>query len=100
MAIVDVTVVPLGTKTPSMSDYVAEVQKVLDENSDKISYQLTPMSTLIEGDLGDLFDVIQQIHEVPFKNGIERVSTNIRLDDRRDKQVKMEDKLKSVEEKT
>ncbi|MGP4080902.1 MTH1187 family thiamine-binding protein [Pseudalkalibacillus sp. R45] len=100
MAIVDVTVVPLGTKTPSMSDYVADVQKVLDENSDKISYQLTPMSTLIEGDLADLFDVIQQIHEVPFKNGIERVSTNIRLDDRRDKQVKMEDKVKSVEEKT
>ncbi|WP_221565549.1 MTH1187 family thiamine-binding protein [Alkalihalobacillus sp. TS-13] len=100
MAIVDVTVVPLGTKTPSMSDYVADVQKVLDENSDKISYQLTPMSTLIEGDLADLFDVIQQIHEVPFNNGIERVSTNIRLDDRRDKQVKMEDKVKSVEAKT
>ncbi len=99
MAIIDVTVVPLGTKTPSMSEEVAEVQKVLEKNSDKITYKLTPMSTLIEGELSDLFDVIQQIHEVPFKNGVERVSTNIRLDDRRDKQVSMGDKVESVDQK-
>ncbi|WP_270179265.1 MTH1187 family thiamine-binding protein [Alkalihalobacillus sp. CinArs1] len=96
MAIVDVTVIPIGTKEPSVSKYVAEVQNILDSYTDRITYRLTPMSTLIEGELSDLLEVIQAIHESPFQQGIERVATNIRIDDRRDKKVKMEDKLASV----
>ncbi|WP_377888519.1 MTH1187 family thiamine-binding protein [Alkalihalobacillus sp. R86527] len=96
MAIVDVTVIPVGTETPSVSKYVAEVQEILESFTDRISYRLTPMSTLIEGDLPDLLEVIQAIHESPFQHGIERVATNIRIDDRRDKKVRMEDKLASV----
>jgi uncharacterized protein (TIGR00106 family) len=57
------------------------------------------MSTLIEGELKDLFDVIQQMHEVPFSNGVMRVATNVRIDDRRDKKSTMEGKLKAVEER-
>jgi uncharacterized protein (TIGR00106 family) len=98
MAIVDVTVIPIGTETPSVSKYVAEIQKILSqyEENGSISFQLTPMSTLIEGELPVLFEVIQAIHEAPFQNGIQRVATNIRIDDRRDKKVKMNDKLTSV----
>jgi uncharacterized protein (TIGR00106 family) len=57
------------------------------------------MSTLIEGELPDLFDVIQQLHEVPFTNGIQRVATNIRIDDRRDKKSTMKGKLQAIEAK-
>ncbi|WP_246945929.1 MTH1187 family thiamine-binding protein [Bacillus pinisoli] len=98
MAIVDVTVIPIGTETPSVSKYVAEIQHILSkyEKEGLISYQLTPMNTLIEGELSVLFEVIQAIHESPFENGIKRVATNIRIDDRRDKKVKMNDKLESV----
>jgi uncharacterized protein (TIGR00106 family) len=101
MAIVDVTVIPIGTETPSVSDYVAEVQKILQSYQEEgtISFKLTPMSTLIEGELSDLFRVVQEIHEAPFNQGIQRVATNIRIDDRRDKKRKMEDKLASVESK-
>jgi uncharacterized protein (TIGR00106 family) len=97
MAIVDITIIPIGTETPSVSEYVAEMQKVLQQNEDKVNYQLTPMSTLIEGELPDLFDVIQQLHEVPFSNGIQRVATNIRIDDRRDKKSTMAGKLEAVQ---
>lgn len=97
MAIVDVTVIPIGTNTPSVSKYVAEVQEILESYTDRISYRLTPMSTLIEGELPDLLEVIQAIHEAPFQRGIERVATNIRIDDRRDKKVRMEDKLAAVQ---
>ena len=55
------------------------------------------MNTLIEGDLKDLFEVIQAIHELPFNKELDRVCTNIRIDDRRDKSRKMNDKLKSVQ---
>lgn len=99
MAIVDVVVIPVGTEGPSVSKYIAEIQTKLKEYKDqgKIDYQLTPMNTLIEGDLKDLFEVVQAIHELPFDKGLDRVCTNIRIDDRRDKSRKMNDKLKSVE---
>lgn len=41
--------------------------------------------------------MIQAIHELPFDKGLNRVCTNIRIDDRRDKSRKMNDKLKSVQ---
>ncbi|HAR6122922.1 TPA: MTH1187 family thiamine-binding protein [Staphylococcus pseudintermedius] len=98
MAIVDVVVIPVGTEGPSVSQYIAEIQTKLEEfkQEGKIDYQLTPMNTLIEGELADLFEVIQAIHELPFNKELDRVCTNIRIDDRRDKQRKMNDKLDSV----
>ncbi|WP_368505984.1 MTH1187 family thiamine-binding protein [Alkalihalophilus sp. As8PL] len=97
MAIVDVTVIPIGTESPSVSQYVAEIQQVLASYEGKITFELTPMSTLIEGELPVLFEVIQEIHEVPFKYGLKRVATNIRIDDRRDKESTLQSKRKSVE---
>ncbi|KML46079.1 MTH1187 family thiamine-binding protein [Cytobacillus firmus] len=99
MAIADVTVIPIGTETPSVSGYVADIQRVLQkyEESGTIRFQLTPMSTIIEGELPDLFEVIQAMHEVPFEKGLMRVATNIRIDDRRDVKRKMEEKVQRVE---
>ncbi|WP_226673128.1 MTH1187 family thiamine-binding protein [Rossellomorea aquimaris] len=99
MAIVDVTVIPIGTESPSVSSYVADLQKILKgyEEEGKIRFQLTPMNTIIEGELPILFQVIQDIHESPFQHGIQRVATNIRIDDRRDKKTTMEGKMSSVQ---
>ncbi|PLR87580.1 MTH1187 family thiamine-binding protein [Bacillus sp. V33-4] len=99
MAIADVTVIPIGTDSPSVSEYVADIQKVLQryETTGKIRYQLTPMNTIIEGELADLFEVIQAMHEAPFAKGLARVATNIRIDDRRDIERRMEEKVKRVE---
>jgi uncharacterized protein (TIGR00106 family) len=99
VAIVEVTIVPLGTGSPSVSHYVAEVHKVLEQAPEPVKFQLTPMSTIIEGDLNDLLAVIRRMHEVPFGKGAERVSTSIRIDDRRDKPSTMESKLQSVKDK-
>lgn len=99
LAIVDITIIPLGTNDPSVSEYIAEIHQVLKNYEDKVTYQLTPMSTIIEGKLEVLFEVVQALHEVPFNKGAKRVTTNIRIDDRRDKQLTMAGKLKSVESK-
>ncbi|ARJ49852.1 MTH1187 family thiamine-binding protein [Staphylococcus lutrae] len=98
MAIVDIVVIPIGTKGPSVSHYIAEMQVKLEafKQEGKIDYQLTPMNTLIEGELPDLLEVVQAIHELPFNHGLDRVCTNIRIDDRRDKKRKMQEKLESV----
>jgi len=99
MAIVEVTITPLGTETPSVSYYVAEVHKVLENAPENLKFQLTPMNTIIEGELHDILAVIQRMHEVPFEKGALRVSTSIRIDDRRDKKASMDQKLQSVQEK-
>ncbi|WP_054710777.1 MTH1187 family thiamine-binding protein [Bacillus sp. JCM 19041] len=100
MAIADVTIIPIGTSTPSVSSYIAKIQLVLEEfkQDGKLSFELTPMSTLIEAELPVLFEVIQKIHELPFENGANRVATNIRIDDRRDKRSTLDSKRKSVKD--
>lgn len=98
MAIVEVTTVPLGTKDTSLSKYVADCHRVL-ENQKKVKYQLTPMGTIIEGDLDEILSVIRKMHEVPFDNGALRVSTSIKIDDRRDKDSTMDKKVESVTSK-
>ncbi|RXW45678.1 hypothetical protein CYQ80_13130, partial [Enterococcus faecium] len=52
---------------------------------------------LIEGELSDVLEVVQVIHELPFDKCLSRVCTNILIDDRRDKSRKMNDKLTSVQ---
>jgi uncharacterized protein (TIGR00106 family) len=97
MAIVEVTIAPLGVGT-SVSRYVAAVHKVLEKATD-LKHQLTPMSTVIEGDLDRILEVIRQMHEVPFAEGAQRVSTLLRIDDRRDKELTMAGKIQAVREK-
>jgi uncharacterized protein (TIGR00106 family) len=97
MAIVEVTIAPLGTATPSISSYVAACHKVLEEAG--LKHQLTPMATIIEGDLDRILAVIRRMHEVPFGVGAQRVSTLIRIDDRRDKVSTMAGKVKAVTDK-
>ena len=98
MAIVEVVVVPLGTATPSLSKYVANVEKVLDSFKD-LKHTLTPMSTVIEGDLDTILKAVRKMHEIPFGMGIQRVATRIHIDDRRDKELTMDGKIQSVKEK-
>ncbi len=94
MAIAQVTVVPLGTGTTSVSRYVAEVAAWLEKNG--IKYHLTPMGTVLEGETRDLLDIVAQMHEQPFSIGAERVMTLVNLDDRRDKKNTAMGKVASV----
>ncbi|UNK19061.1 MTH1187 family thiamine-binding protein [Paenibacillus sp. N3/727] len=98
MAIAEVTVIPIGTATTSLSMYVAEMQRVL-EKQEGISYELTSMSTIIEGELNSVWGAISALHEAPFLSGAQRVSTSVKIDDRRDQVSSSKQKLQSVQEK-
>lgn len=93
--IVEVSVAPLGTANTSLSEYVAGCLKVLEAQKD-ITFQLTAMGTIIEGPLKRVLDVIQQMHQVPFDLGCQRVLTTIKIDDRRDRRATIESKVKAV----
>jgi uncharacterized protein (TIGR00106 family) len=94
MAIMEISVTPLGLGKPSVGDYIALVVKYLQEES--IPYELTDMGTLVHGHAARLLKVAQVLHELPFEKGVERVVTHITIDDRRDKDVYLGDKVKSV----
>ncbi len=97
MAVVFVSIAPLGTGTPSVSRYVAGVEKILQGTH--LRSQLTAMGTIIEGDLDEILAVIRRMHEHPFTEGAVRVSTLVKIDDRRDKEHTIASKMRSVEEK-
>jgi uncharacterized protein (TIGR00106 family) len=94
MAIVEVSVVPLGVSDTSLSDYVADALKVLKDSG--LKFELTSMGTIVEGDLGTILGVISDMHETPFRKGIMRVLTTIKIDDRRDKVASSAGKVGSV----
>lgn len=98
MAIVEVTIAPLGTANTSLSAYVAECHEVVVGQTE-VKYMLTPMSTILEGDLEAIMALIMRMHQVPFDAGAMRVSTSIKIDDRRDKAATMQGKLDAVTEK-
>ena len=97
MAIVFVSIAPLGTATTSLSSYVAGVERVLKDSG--LKSQLTAMGTIIEGDIDAILPVLRRMHELPFAEGAVRVSTLIKIDDRRDKTSTIERKVRSVMEK-
>jgi len=97
MAVVFVTIAPLGTGTSSLSRYVAGVEKIL--RATKLKHELTAMGTIIEGNLDEILAVVREMHEHPFTEGAVRVSTLIKIDDRRDREHTIAGKMRSVEEK-
>jgi uncharacterized protein (TIGR00106 family) len=97
MAIVFVSIAPLGTATTSLSSYVAGVERVLKDSG--LKSQLTAMGTIIEGDIDAILPVLRRMHELPFAQGAVRVSTLIKIDDRRDKTSSIEGKVRSVMKK-
>ncbi|UCD87633.1 MAG: MTH1187 family thiamine-binding protein [Desulfobacterales bacterium] len=94
VAIVELSIVPIGTKSTSLSSYVAACLKVLQDSG--LTHEVHGMGTIIEGDLEALFKVILKMHEVPFEAGALRVVTSIKIDDRRDKEASAKAKVESV----
>jgi uncharacterized protein (TIGR00106 family) len=98
MAIVEVSVVPLGTRTTSVSGYVARAIRILEREAD-LKHEMTGMGTIIEGDLDRILAAVRKMHEGVFEEGAARVITTIKIDDRRDKAQTVKGKLASVRKK-
>ena len=93
--IAEIQIIPLGTATTSLSRYIAACISTVKQAQD-ISYQLTAMGTIIQGPLERVLELAQKMHEVPFAMGVKRVLTTINIDDRRDKSITIDSKVKAV----
>ena len=97
MALMEITVVPLGTGSTSVSKYVTQAVRILKEEG--VKYKLTPMATVIEGDIDKLLSIAKKMHLAIFSQDVKRVITSITIDDRRDKKSTIEGKVSSVKRK-
>ncbi|HKH40629.1 MAG TPA: MTH1187 family thiamine-binding protein [Solirubrobacterales bacterium] len=96
MATAELTVIGLGHSDPSAGEYIAEIQRRL-ATQDRVRYELHAMGTDLEGRTGDILEVVAELHRVPFELGLPRVYTVLKLDERRDKEQSLADKVRSVE---
>ena len=97
MAIAEISIVPLGAISPSVSEYVIVAVKVLEQEKG-LKYELTAMGTIIEGELDNILAVARKMHQAVLNKGAMRVITTIKIDERRDKMQTMKDKVASVKE--
>jgi uncharacterized protein (TIGR00106 family) len=93
--IAEFSIHPIGEGT-SLSKYVRSALGELRE-ARGVRLMVTPMGTVMEANnLADILSAVQRSHEAVFKRGAKRVSFTLRVDDRRDKARRMEDKVAAV----
>jgi len=88
-------VIALGRAEASASEYIAEIQRRLAAQ-DRVRYEMHAMGTSLEGATADILAVFGELHAVPFEMGIPRVYSILKLDERRDREQTLADKVESV----
>ena len=91
--IVEFSIVPIG-KGVSVSEDVAKCLEIVDKSG--LPYRFNPMGTVIEGDFDQVMDVIKRCHMAVLEDA-ERVSTLIKIDDRKGATGLIDKKVESVE---
>ena len=85
--IAEFTVVPIGTTETGLDKTVtAAVQVVKDSCAAQgLAWELHSMGTIIEGpSIDSVLGIIKEAMEAAFQQGNSRVTTSIKIDDRRD----------------
>ncbi len=93
MVMAEFSVVPLD-KGESVAGWIAEVIKLVDDSG--IDYQLTPMATIVEGEMDEVMELIRSCHQ-KMREVSARVITTIKIDDREGAQGRLAGKVESVE---
>jgi uncharacterized protein (TIGR00106 family) len=63
-----------------------------------VNFKTNDMATIIETeDLKTLFKIVEDAHNAVLKSGVKRVITELKIDDRRDKDVRIGSKIKAIE---
>ena len=81
-------------KGESVSAYVSQVLKVIDDSG--LTYQLTPMGTILEGEWKEVMGVVTACFEV-LQLQCRRVTIILKVDYREGKESRMRSKINKLE---
>ncbi len=86
----------MATRTTSASFYIAKAIESIQEIKN-LRYEINSMGTVLESDSIDIiYEASKKMMETVHSLGIDRVEVVIKVDSRRDKHVKMEEKIDSI----
>jgi uncharacterized protein (TIGR00106 family) len=100
VVIADISVFPLGTGTPSVSQYVAAAVRELEASGLKCT--LGPLGTTVEAETPEeVYAAVARAQAAVFELGVGRAYTVIKMDERRDVEGRSaEDMVRSAREAT
>ena len=96
MATAELTVIPSGREGASAGDVIAEIQRRLAAQ-DRVRYRLHAMGTELEGSTADILALVGELHTLPLESGYPRTYTVLKLDERRDREQSLDEKVESVQ---
>ncbi|KAF3178750.1 hypothetical protein TWF225_007778 [Orbilia oligospora] len=92
----DFCLIPIGTPTASVSQHIANIQKMIAASG--IKYSMHSAGTTLEGSWEEVTKVMGQAHTLLHNQGVVRIQTDIRIGSRTDKVQSIEDKVSKVEQ--
>jgi uncharacterized protein (TIGR00106 family) len=95
MLLAEISIWPMD-KGESVGQYVARCVEVIDRSG--LPYKLGPLGTCVEGELHQVLAVITQCHEVLARD-CNRITCTVKMDWRRGRSGRLEEKVRSVEDK-
>lgn len=90
----DICMVPIGTGSASVSDFVALIEQKIRQSHLKST--LHSAGTTIEGPWDEVFTLLGELHEFAHEKGIVRIQSDIRVGTRSDKAQTAQDKVDVV----
>jgi uncharacterized protein (TIGR00106 family) len=82
-------------KDVHLHSYVEKVIQIIKKF--EINYEVNDMATILEiKDLDTLFNIVREAHAVLFHDDINRIITEIKIDNRKDKDVRLGNKRNAV----
>ncbi|KRO30403.1 MAG: hypothetical protein ABR52_01655, partial [Nitrosopumilus sp. BACL13 MAG-120910-bin56] len=91
----EISIYPMATRTTSTSFYIAKAIESI-KKIENLRYEINSMGTILESDDIDTInkatkEMIETVHNL----GINRAEIIIKIDSRKDKQVRMEEKVEA-----
>ena len=92
----EISIYPIATRTSSVSFYIAKAIEAI-KKIEGLRYEINSMGTILESDNIDTInkatkEMIETVHNL----GITRTEIIIKIDSRKDKQVRMEEKVEAI----
>jgi len=92
----EISIYPMATRTTSASFYIAKAIESI-QNEENLRFEINSMGTILESDSIDVINnAAKKMMETVHNLGIARVEVIIKIDSRKDKDLKMEEKLESI----